>query len=175
MKELLNALDEIIVPRFKQRSAILEEPKNAAYPSTKIRKVGKALFCQFDTDELDIFPYFNQTVPFLNSMCDYTIFYPYENTMFVFLCELKTEKVNNSSKQLESAKLFAEFLINMAEKHLNFKKFMIEYRALIFSTSDKRRFSTNVKKDAYSQYQASQLKYKHLKAGRNCYLDHHCY
>jgi hypothetical protein len=26
----------------------------------------------------------------------------------------------------------------------------------------------NVKKDAYSQYQASQLKYKHLKAGRNC-------
>jgi hypothetical protein len=124
----------------------------SVYPPTTIRKVGKALFCQFDTDEIDIFPYFNKAVPFLNSMCDYTIFYPYKNTMFVFLCVLKTESVNNSSRQVESAKLFAEFIIHKAERTLNFKKFRIEYRALIFSTSDKRRFSTNIKKDAYSQH-----------------------
>jgi hypothetical protein len=172
MKELLNAIDEIIVSRFKQKTSILEESKIVGYPKITIRKTGKALFYKFDT--LDIFPYFNKAVPFLNSMCDYIIFYPYETTLFVFLCELKTKRIHNSSKQLESAKIFAKFIINTAEKHLNFKKFKIEYRALIFSTSDKRRFSTTVKKNAYLQYQASNLKYKHLKANRSCYLDHHC-
>ena len=29
--------------------------------------------------------------------------------MFVFLCELKTKKVSHSSKQVEAAKLLAEF------------------------------------------------------------------
>lgn len=145
MKDLLNAIDEIIIPRFKQTTAILGESKKADYPTTKIIKVGKALFCKFDTDELDIFPYFNKTVPFLNSMCDYIIFYPYEKTMFVFLCELKTEKIKNSGKQVEAAKIFAEFVINIAKRHLNFKSFNIEYRALIFSISKtkKRKFSTN--------------------------------
>jgi hypothetical protein len=174
MKELLNTIDAIIVSRFKQRAAILEEPKEPGYPTTSIIKAGKALLYKFEDEELDIFPYFNKAVPFLNSMCDYIIFYPYENVMFVFLCELKTKKVTHSSKQVESAKLLAEFIVKMAERQLNFKSFQVEYRALIFSTSSKRKFSTSRKGD-YSQYSASKLKYKHLKAGRSCYLDHHCY
>jgi len=147
MKELLNAIDAIIVSPFKHRTTILEEPKEPGYPTTSIIK---------------------------NSMCDYIIFYPYENVMFVFLCELKTKKVSHSSKQVEAAKLLAEFILKMAERQLNFKRFQVEYRALIFSTSSKRRFSTS-RKGVYSEYPASQLKYKHLKAGRSCYLDHHCY
>ncbi len=174
MKELLNAIDTIIVSRFKQKSIILEEPKQVDYPTTSIIKVGKALLYKFEADELDIFPYFNKGMPFLNSMCDYIIFYPYENVMFVFLCELKTKKLTHSSKQVKAAKLLADFLLKMAERQLNFKHFQVEYRALIFSTSTKRRFSTS-RKSAYSQYPASKLKYKHLKAGRSCYLDHHCY
>jgi hypothetical protein len=57
MKELLNAIDEIIVSRFKQNTTILEESKIVGYPKITIRKKGKALFCKFDTNELDIFPY----------------------------------------------------------------------------------------------------------------------
>lgn len=174
MKKLLNAINEIITPRFKQETTVLTEPKTVGYPQIRIIKVEKALFYKFDTDEIDIFPYFNKAVPFLNKMCDYIIFYPYDTTMFVFLCELKTERIHHSSKQLESAKLFAEFLIKTAKKHLNFKSFDVEYRALIFSTSKQRKFSLS-KKSAYLQYQPSHLKYKHLKAGRSCYLDHHCY
>ncbi|MEK8020994.1 MAG: hypothetical protein VSS75_029340 [Candidatus Parabeggiatoa sp.] len=174
MKELLNVIDTIIVSRFKQKPTLLEEPKAPGYPTTPIIKVGKALLYKFEPDELDLFPYFNKAVPFLNSLCDYIIFYPYENILFVFLCELKTKKVSHSSKQVESAKLLAEFILKMAERQLNFKHFQVEYRALIFSTYSKRRFSTS-RKGVYSQYPASHLKYKHLKAGRSCYLDHHCY
>ncbi len=83
MKELLNAIDTIIVSRFKHRTTILEEPKEPGYPTTSIIKVGKALLYKFEADELDIFPYFNKALPFLNSMCDNIIFYPYENVMFV--------------------------------------------------------------------------------------------
>lgn len=172
MKELLNVIDTIIMSKFKQKAAILEEPKEPGYPTTSIIKVGKALLYKFEAG--DIFPYFNKAVPFLNSMCDYIIFYPYENVMFVFLCELKTKKVNHSSTQVEAAKLLAEFILKMAARQLNFKHFHVEYRALIFSTYSKRRFSTS-RKGVYSQYPASKLKYKHLKAGRTCYLDHHCY
>jgi len=64
MKELLNAIDAVIVSRFKQRAAILEEPKEPGYPTTSIIKVGKALLYKFEADELDIFPYFNKAVLF---------------------------------------------------------------------------------------------------------------
>jgi len=174
MKELLNVIDTIIVSRFKQKPTLLEEPKAPGYPTTPIIKVGKALLYKFEPDELDLFPYFNKAVPFLNSLCDYIIFYPYENVLFVFLCELKTKKVSHSSKQVEAAKLLAEFILKKAERQLNFKHFQVEYRAFIFSTYSKRRFSTS-RKGVYSQYPATHLKYKHLKAGRRFYLDHHCY
>ncbi len=82
--------------------------------------------------------------------------------MSCLLCELKTKKVSHSSKQVEAAKLLAEFILKMAERQLNFKRFQVEYRALIFSTFSKRRFYTS-RKRVYSEYPASQLKYKQLK------------
>lgn len=103
-----------------------------------------------------------------------TIHQPFEQKMFVFLCELKTNNITGSSKQLQSSEILANYIVKMATKHLNLKSFDVEYRALVFSTSNTIRFATNVKKDAYLKY-PSGLKHKHLRAGEDCQLDHHCY
>lgn len=59
-------------------------------------------------------------------------------------------------------------------RHLgDFKEFQVRYRALIFSGSNTRRFSTNVRHEPYLQYQGG-LKFKHLKCGEDCSLHVHC-
>jgi hypothetical protein len=113
-------------------------------------------------------------VVFLTQICDYIIFYPFGQKMFVFLCELKTSNITGSSKQLQASETLANYIINMAMRYLNVKSFDVEYRALVFSTSNTIRFATNVKKDAYLEY-PSGLKHKHLRTGEDCQLDHHCY
>ena len=179
MKDFLQALDDILKFDFKQDteggSYILKELENPTdYPITFIKKKGKALSYKFDTKEVDIFPLFKKEVAFLTQICDYIIFYPFEQKMFVFLCELKTNNITGSSKQLQASEILANYIVNMAMKYLNLKSFDVEYRALVFSTSNTIRFATNVKKDVYLEY-PSGLKHKHLRAGEDCQLDHHCY
>jgi hypothetical protein len=179
MKDLLQTLDDILKLDFKQDtesgSYILKEPENpVGYPITIIKKKGKALSYKFDTKKVDIFPLFKKEVAFLTQICDYIIFYPFEQKMFVFLCELKTNNITGSSKQLQASEILAHYIVKMAIKYLNFKSFDVEYRALVFSTSNTIRFATHVKKEAYLEY-PSGLKHKHLRAGEDCQLDHHCY
>ena len=180
---LLEAIDEIIKPEpfkapFKDNTCILEEPKNENYPITRVRskKSRKALAYQFDIDrsQINILPFLNDKLEGLTKMCDYIIFYPHKGQLYVFLCELKAKNVKGSAKQVQAAKVFASYITEIARHHLNFfKDFNIRYRALIFSTSNARRFSTNIRNEVYSQYRTG-LKFKHLKAGEDCHLNIHC-
>ncbi len=180
---LLRAIDEIIKTEpfkvaVKDNSYILEELKKEDYPLTviKVKKKHEALAYQFDFERshVNIFPFFNEKIEGLTKMCDYIIFYPYKGRMYVFMCELKTRQVKGSAGQVQAAKLFAAYIIGMAKRHLkDFKDFDIQYRALIFSTSNTRRFSTNVRNEPYSQYRTG-LKFKHLRAGEVYRLNMYC-
>jgi hypothetical protein len=181
--ELLRGLDEILkVKPFKVlmegNTCILEEPALRDYPSTriKIKNHREALAYRFDFNrsELDMFPYLNEKVEGLYRMCDYIIFYQRKGKLYVFLCELKSKNVKGSAMQVQASEVFANFIIRMAKRHLDdFKEFDTRYRALIFSGSNTRRFSTNVRNDPYSQYKNG-LKFKHLKCGEDCSLHVHC-
>jgi hypothetical protein len=181
--ELLRALDKILeVNPFKvimeSNTFILGESTIDDYPSTrvKIKNQREALAYRFDFNrsEIDMFPYLNEKVEGLTRMCDYIIFYQRKGKLYVFLCELKSKNVKGSAKQVQAAEVFANFLIRMAERYLDdFKEFDVRYRALIFSGSNTRRFSTNVRNESYSQYKNG-LKFKHLKCGEDCSLHVHC-
>jgi hypothetical protein len=72
MKDLLQALDDILKLDFKQEtesgSYVLKEPENPVdYPITILKKKGKALSYQFDTKKVNIFPLFKQEVGFLRN------------------------------------------------------------------------------------------------------------
>ncbi|RKZ62722.1 MAG: hypothetical protein DRR08_05385 [Candidatus Parabeggiatoa sp. nov. 2] len=178
MDVLLQALDNIIKLAFKQDTQggifVLEEPYNNDYPVTLIKKRGKALAYQFDKKGFEIYPVFKNEVALVNKVCDYVIFYPYKQTLFVFLCELKTTNITGSSKQVQATEIFANFIVKMAQMYLNFKVFNVEYRALIFSTRTIKSITSKKTKEPYLEY-PNGLKHKHLRAGEICQLDYHCY
>jgi len=184
MNELLQALDDILKSQFKMETqsgiCILEEPGEPDYPLIKIKKTGKTLLYRFPHNVeqgIDIFPLFDRKMADLTKICDYVIFYPYKQgdktTFFVFLCELKTNNTNGAIKQVQATKILANYLIEMAQRYLNFKTFQVEYRALIFSTTNIPKLSTKIKPDY--EVSSSGLKFKHLKTGEDCQLNHHCY
>jgi len=184
MNELLQALDDILKSQFKRETQsgiyVLEELDEPGYPLTKIKKTGRTLLYRFPHNVeqgIDIFPLFDRKVADLTKICDYVVFYPYEEekkaVFFVFLCELKTNNTNGAIKQVQATKILANYLIEMAQRYLNFKTFLVEYRALIFSTTNIPKLSTKFK-PAY-EVSSSGLKFKHLKVGADCQLNYHCY
>jgi hypothetical protein len=182
MTEILQKIDEIISRKhdFRVQAAggayFLEEPKVVDYPQTLIKQRGKMLMLKLDVENSNqlIFPLFNDTMEGLTQICDYIIFYPKDNKLFVFLCEQKTGKPS-AKHQVEAARILAEFIVKMVQRMLHFKHFEVEYRALIFSLSQSSQFASSVQQEPYVVLKPSQLKNKLLRAGETCYLDNLCF
>jgi len=180
MKNLLNTLDRILDERFKgeeseYNSFKLYEKNNEKSPVSYLQKKRKGLCYHFPVEEKDLILILNKKVKNITSLCDFFVFFPHKEILFVFLCELKTNSTKGSSNQVQTSEILARYIISMAEKELDFKKFNIEYRALIFSTSSKTEFDTNISKPSpYFQYENG-LKHKHLKLGENYKIELLCY
>ncbi|RKZ39789.1 MAG: hypothetical protein DRR16_31935 [Candidatus Parabeggiatoa sp. nov. 3] len=136
--------------------------------------MGKALAYKFDKKGFEIYPVLKNEVALVNKVCDYVIFYPHKERLFVFLCELKTTNITGSSKQVQATEIFASCLVKIAQMYLNFRVFNVEYRSLIFSTRTIKSITNNKMKQPYLEY-PNGLKHKHLRAGEICQLDSHCY
>lgn len=95
--------------------------------------------CSFRMASNDrLFPLFRTTTAGLTAICDYIIFYPFddqdESRLFVFLCELKSGDPRGASKQAENGLLLAEYLVAMARHHGRLSQSpTLAYRGLIFS------------------------------------------
>jgi hypothetical protein len=187
MKELnlLQKLEEIIKQAFKVAQVggtlQLEEPEAKGYPVTILKKKGTILAYNFDVKDSNatIFPIFDARVPNLTTIADYIVFYPKNEKLFVFICNLKSKQRGNASKQAEASWLLSEYIVKTAERLLNFPNDMpVEYRSLVFTTDPNTpttRFETNVKQEAYATLERSGLKSKTLKAGEDCFLDALCF
>jgi hypothetical protein len=185
MNEILQKIDEIISREHDFRvqavggTYFLEEPKEPNYSKTIIKQRGKMLMLKLDVEDSNkiIFPFFDSSMNRLTQICDYIIFYPKEDTLFVFLCEQKTSQ-SSAKYQVEAGLILAEFIVRMAQRMLKFQTFNVEYRALVFSLSDTSRHqqTSKVKKDNdYAILGDSFLKNKLIRAGGDCYLDNLCF
>ncbi len=135
--------------------------------------------CVFDTSDSnkEIFQFFDVSVKGVSRMCDYILFYEKKDKKkkarsrtFVFLCELKANR-GEENKQLEAAQIFAEYIVKTAVRLLKFKPFQVEYRALVFSDSQRTRFKSNLKNEKYEPLGNSGLRQLRLRAGSNCALE----
>ncbi|NJO92378.1 MAG: hypothetical protein HC831_27960 [Chloroflexia bacterium] len=94
--------------------------------------------------------------------------------MYVFICELKSKRVKGSGKQIEAGYVLSQFLVNTVLRMMNFKNLDIEYRAMIFSQKGSLKGKCKPNKNIYDIYQASNLKWVHLKDGEAYDLDMFC-
>jgi hypothetical protein len=182
--ELLSKIDEIIdhdkpfrLVR-KTKGYFLSEPKVKGYPETFVKYSGTAAFYQFDIDNYHnlVFPFLNNQVAGAVEMCDYIVLRPKAETLYVFLCDMKSSKPEDATSQVQAAQLFAEFLVKTAQRLLDFKDYKVQYRGLGFTTKKKHRFKTNVRdREPYYPLPKTGLPFKILAAGKECNLDYLCY
>ncbi|MEM8524526.1 MAG: hypothetical protein AAGG68_07770 [Bacteroidota bacterium] len=180
MNEILTTLEEILRKDCKINPQggvyCLHEVNEPNYPITNIKQKGKLLLYSFDTEGSNdtLFWLFNSSLKGLTSICDYILFYPFQDTFFVFLCDLKSSQTS-AKVQVETGQVVAQLIIKMLEKHLKFRqKIKIEYRSLVLSTSQRAKFSTNMKQK-YVLLEGSNLENKLLKAGQDIFLDNLCF
>ena len=151
---VLQKLEEIIKQPFKFAqiggTLQLEEPQVKGYPVTTLKKKGAILAYNFDVKDSNnaIFPIFEPNVPYLTTIADYIVFYPYKDqTLFVFVCNLKSSNTTGASEQAQGSWLLSEYVVKTVERLLNFPNDMpVEYRSLIFTTNPSvpsTRFSSN--------------------------------
>lgn len=179
MNELLQKIEEIIKREFKVNAIggeyAIEEQNEQNYPKTVLKQKGKMLIYTFDTpnSNAQVFPIFESRIEGVTAICDYIVFYPKGNTLFIFLCEQKTSKTS-AKTQVEAAFVFANYIVRTAQRLLKFKEYSIEFRALVFSTNQSAKFSTNLQNEGYVKLAHSGLKNKLLKAGGIYHLDNFC-
>jgi hypothetical protein len=182
METFLIKLEEIIDRKFKMDSPggsyRLEEPKALDYPPTILKKTeGNMLVYNFDVldSNQSVFPIFNASAASVTAICDYIVFYPKNEKLFVFLCNLKSKQTAAKS-QAEAGWLLADYIVQTVRRLLNFMPVRAEYRSLVFSLDGKvPKLMSNVRKEKmYVPLGNSHLLNKLLKAGRDCYLDELC-
>lgn len=184
--ELIDQLEKIIHKKFclavtNPGFFVLEDddvtkPKKLPPTFVQYHSEKKFLPCKFDIKDSnnELFQAFEVSVKGVSSMCDYILLFEKREkkkiTLFVFLCELKATK-GSENKQLEAARIFAEFLVKTANRLLKFKPFNIEYRGLVFSNYQRTKFKTNLKNESYIKLEHSGLLQMRLRPGTNCILE----
>ncbi len=107
---------------------------------TLLQAIGEILRpgCELTLSAPDrLFPLF-RLVAGISVMCDYIVFCQEASRddarLFVLLCELKSENVGGSRKQLENGRLLADYILAMAIHHHAVRPLpTVERRALVFS------------------------------------------
>jgi hypothetical protein len=177
--QLLSKIDEIINSSYKESGLLLSEDNVTECQPIRIDKTGVIRIYKFDKAIAGI----KQLFPFYNdgrarSMCDFIIFYPKEDVLFVFICNLKSKQLTNSRDQVFAGHIFSKFIVQTAARCCNEQDYLSEnkiaFRALIFSQKIFSKSVTNSKKLKY-QTDNSRLPYQYLKCGEPCDLDALCH
>lgn len=156
MPTLLQAIGDILRPALVQRGPIrLEEtgPGSTCTPIT-LHKSGQAFVLKPDQSAGGIcprpdcartlsapdrlFPLFRIDVADLPAMCDYIVFCQETSgdaaRLFVLLCELKSERIGGSRRQIENGRLLADYILATAKLHHKVRSVPeIVRRGLVFS------------------------------------------
>ncbi|WP_437480218.1 hypothetical protein WME75_35130 [Sorangium sp. So ce1014] len=158
MSTLLQAVNAILRDEFKVHGTIRIEERHAlsSCEPVVLQKRGLAVVLKLDAqppaacERTDcprtfsvgdrIFPLFVAR-PGVHSICDYIIFYQHReetgNPVYVFLCELKSGRIDGSRQQIENGRILAEHILRMAAHHQIDEVVRegpeIRYRGIIFA------------------------------------------
>ena len=149
---LFTKLDQIfndkIKLRFSEGNITLED---SGSKPIKFIKTGKILSIKtdFQGKSFDKFPYFIKTEENVCTINDFLLFYMQNETLYVFIIEIKSKNTHNSLEQLRAGFELAKYFIFTARRLLKYKSFNIEYRGLIFTEKQIRKGTTKPKRLEY--------------------------
>ena len=153
-KDIYSKINEILKQdefRHSDTKKLIEFNPNAKCKEVEIKFKGNFSIYKFDT--VNIFPFFSQGEQ--NMLCDYFIFHPTESKLYIFLCNLKSEKVTkNTHQQIYAGHIFGKFMIENACRVLegqSFPESIIQFRAIHFNLKTPK-LSVNPRNIKFSKY-----------------------
>ena len=171
---IFQKISEIIKTDFKNTFAggkiVLQDSTSK---DVKLNKTCKFLCLQPDKkirEWKNNFPLFETSISELCSVSDHIIIYPKENSLFIFIVELKSTNPTGAIKQVRASFELGKYICGTAKRMLNYSVVDIQYRGLIFS-SKTFKGTTKPQKHLYHQDKNSGLKYRHLQSGNSYSLD----
>ena len=170
---VLQKISNIIKADFKNTFAggnvVLQDSMSKP---VKLNKTGGFLCLQPDkkiTSWKNNFPFYETSIADLCSIADHLIIYPKNQTLFVFIVELKSTNPTGAIKQVRASFELSKYICGTARRLLNYPTVNIQYRGLIFS--NKTFKGTTKPKDTYIQDNNIELKYRHLQSNSIYHLD----
>lgn len=151
--------------------------KDSTSKPVKINKTGGFLCIQPDKkikDWKNNFPFFETSVNYLCSVADHIIFYPKQDTLFVFLIELKSNNPTDAMKQILANYELGKYICGTVFRLLSYPESKIEYRGIIFSNRAFYKGNTKRKNNLYIEHNQSKLKFQHFKTDSTYDLDVLC-
>ncbi|MDI9862996.1 hypothetical protein QM480_01565 [Flectobacillus sp. DC10W] len=152
--ELFQKLNDIIIDTYTFKSKTLKEDRlNTKCSNVQFLLNGQLLVYKFDA--LAIFPYFENGSQ--NALSDYFIISPddSDNSLFIFICNLKSSKTSNTHDQVHAGYVFAKFLLETVCRLLKLNGIpdFVRFRAIHLGIgSDFTKGSINPRKLVYKSY-----------------------
>lgn len=151
--------------------------KDSTSKPVKINKTGTFLCIQPDKkikEWKNNFPFFETSIKYSCSVSDHIIFYPKNNTLFVFIIELKTNNPTDAFKQVLANFELSKYISGTNSRLLSYPEMDVQFRGIIFSSKAFTRGTTKPKKNFYYEHKSSKFKFQHLKSGETYDLDILC-
>jgi hypothetical protein len=153
-KDIHSKINEILKQnefRHIDTKKLIETNPNAKCKEVEIKFKGNLSIYKFDT--LNVFPFFSQGEQ--NMLCDYFIFHTKENKLYIFLCNLKSEKLTkNTHQQIYAGQIFGKFIVENACRVLegqSFPESIVHFRAIHFNLKTPK-LSVNPRNIKFSKY-----------------------
>lgn len=144
--DFFDALSQVVSPRFliprdAQNRLILAEEQNQGQAGrgeiVYLRKKGKVFAFSLDQQNVDVFPFFNNTTGGIKKRNDAILFCQNGTELYVFIVELKSGYLSEGAvKQLQAGRNFVQYLLNTIDLHWNLSP-ALQYRYVIFNTSSR--------------------------------------
>lgn len=170
-KQVLQKISDIVKSTFKvtfQGGEIVLSDSSSK--PIKIKKIGSIISLNLDKRNLNIFPFFETSIEDLCKISDNILVYVKDETLFIFIIEIKSTNTTGAIKQLRASYELSKYICGSALRLLNYPQVETKYRGLIFSNKTFKGTSKPRNLD-YVVDINSKLKYKHLQTGQTIDLD----
>ena len=178
VKDLYSKIYDVLDPKLRHDSdtILTEEGADATCREVRLKKSGMVKIFKFDqkpSNASELLPFFLNTSDGHKQMCDYVLFYPYKEKLVVYICNLKSKKLDNSARQIKNGFVFSKYVIEMASLCLDQHHIptFVEFKAIhLLNPKTKYKITTNPRDMEFKTY-PNNLKYLLLSGNQDCNLD----
>lgn len=129
---------------------------------------GNIVCLQLDKRGKNIFPFFSREIPDLCKIADRLIFHSKDESLWVFIIELKSGGTSGAIKQLKASFVLSEYVVQTVRRIMDFPILKVNYRGLVVSPKTYKQLTSP--KHNFTVVPNTSFKYQHISSNRDIRL-----